>query len=102
MIGKRKAPYKEIKCILDWLKVHLAFSVTCYQGRPGGSAVKNLPASGGDMGDMSSTPGLGRSLEEEMVTHSSILAWKILWTEELGRIQSLGSQRVGHDEQSNT
>ena len=34
MIGKRKAPYKEIKCILDWLKVHLGFSVTCYQGRP--------------------------------------------------------------------
>ena len=90
MIGKRKAPYKEIKYILDWLKVHLAFSVTCYQGRPGGSAVKNLPASGGDMGDMSSTPVLGRSLEEEMVTHSSILAWKILWTEEPGGLQCMG------------
>ena len=36
-------------------------------------------------------------LEKEMVTHSSILAWKIPWTEEPGRLQSMGSQRVGHD-----
>ena len=36
-------------------------------------------------------------LEKEMVTHSSILAWKILWTEGPGRLQSRGSQRVGHD-----
>ena len=36
-------------------------------------------------------------LEKEMATHSSILAWKIPWTEELGRLQSPGSQRVGHD-----
>ena len=36
-------------------------------------------------------------LEEEMVTHSSILAWKIPWTEKPGRLQSRGSQRVGHD-----
>ena len=38
-------------------------------------------------------------LEKEMTTHSSILAWKIPWTEELGRLQSqsVGSQRVGHD-----
>ena len=42
---------------------------------------------------------LGRedSLEKEMATHSSTLAWKILWTEELGRLQSVGLQRVGHD-----
>ena len=36
-------------------------------------------------------------LEKGMATHSSILAWKIPWTEEPGRLQSLGSQRVGHD-----
>ena len=36
-------------------------------------------------------------LEEEMATHSSILAWKIPWTEEPGRLQSMGLQRVGHD-----
>ena len=36
-------------------------------------------------------------LEKEMVTHSSILAWRIPWTEKPGRLQSTGSQRVGHD-----
>ena len=36
-------------------------------------------------------------LEKEMVAHSSTLAWKIPWTEEPGRLQSMGSQRVGHD-----
>ena len=36
-------------------------------------------------------------LEKGMATHFSILAWRILWTEEPGRLQSMGSQRVGHD-----
>ena len=36
-------------------------------------------------------------LEKEMVTHSSVFAWKIPWTEELGMLQSRGSQTVGHD-----
>ena len=36
-------------------------------------------------------------LEKEMAIHSNILAWKIPWTEEPGRLQSMGSQRVGHD-----
>ena len=36
-------------------------------------------------------------LEEGMAMHSSILAWRMPWTEELGRLQSIGSQRVGHD-----
>ena len=36
-------------------------------------------------------------LEKEMATHSSILSWRIQWTEEPGRLQSMGSQRVGHD-----
>jgi len=36
-------------------------------------------------------------LEKEMATHSSILAWRILWTEEPGRLQSMGLQRVGQD-----
>ena len=36
-------------------------------------------------------------LEKEMVAHSSILAWRIPWTEEPGMLQSTGSQRVGHD-----
>ena len=42
---------------------------------------------------------LGREdlLEKEMATHSSAFAWKIPWMEEPGRLQSMGSQRVGHD-----
>ena len=36
-------------------------------------------------------------LEEEMATHSSILAWRIPWTEEPGKLQSMGLQRVEHD-----
>ena len=36
-------------------------------------------------------------LEKEMATHSTLLAWKIPWTEEPGRLQLLGSQKVGHD-----
>ena len=48
-------------------------------------------------GNPGSSPGLGRSLEKEMAIHSSTIAWKIPWTEEPGRLQSMGSQRVGLD-----
>ena len=41
--------------------------------------------------------GQGGHLEKEMATHSSILAWKIPWADEFGRLQSMGSQRAGHD-----
>ena len=56
--------------------------------------VKNLPA----MKD-TQVRSLGQEdlLEKEMATHSSILAWRILWTEEPGGLQSMGSQRVRHD-----
>ena len=67
------------------------------RGFPYGSAEKNLPA----MQKTKETWGwsLGRDdpLEKEMATHSSILAWEIPWTEEPGGLQSIGSQRVGHD-----
>ena len=43
------------------------------------------------------SPGWENSLEKEMATHSSILAWKIPWTEEPGGLQSIVSQRAGHD-----
>ena len=56
--------------------------------------VKNLPA-------MQETQvqslGWEDPLEKGMATHSSILAWRILWIEECGGLQSMGSQRVGHD-----
>ena len=63
-------------------------------GFSSGSEVKNLPANAGDAGSIT---GSGRSLEEEMATRSSILAWRIPWTEAPGRLQSVGSQRVGHN-----
>ena len=67
-----------------------------FGGLPGGSMVKSPPA-------MQETPekwvqSLGQedSLEEEMTTHSSILVWKVPWTEEPGRLQPTGLQRVRH------
>ena len=59
--------------------------------------VKNPHANAGDVREAGLIPGLGRSLEEGMATHSSILAWKIPWTEDPGGLESVGSQRVGHD-----
>ena len=56
--------------------------------------VKNPPASAGDACLIS---GLGRSPEEENANPLYILAWRIPWTEEPGRLQSMGLQRVGHD-----
>ena len=57
-------------------------------------SIKNLPAM-----QESQVPSRGWKdpLEKEMATHSNILAWRISWTEVLGRLQSLGLQRVGHD-----
>ena len=66
----------------------------CAWGFPGSTVLKNLPA---NAGDVSSIPGLGRSLEKEMATHSSILAWEILWTKEPGGLRSTGSPRAGHN-----
>ena len=56
--------------------------------------VKNLPAMQETWVQSLSQEDL---LEKEMAIHSSILAWKIPWPEEPGRLQSMGSQRVGHD-----
>ena len=61
---------------------------------PGGSDGK---ASDRNAGDSGSTPGSGSSLKKEMAMHSSILAWRIPWTEDPGRLQATGSQRVGLD-----
>ena len=62
---------------------------------PGGS---DGEASAGNAGDPGSIPGLGRSPGEGNGNPlASTLAWKIPWTEQPGRLQSVGSQRVGHD-----
>ena len=67
------------------------------QGFTSDLAAKTPLANAGDMGDMSSISGLEDALEKKMVTHSSILAWKITRTEEPGGLQSMGSQRVRHN-----
>ena len=59
--------------------------------------VKILPANAGDAGDVGSKLGQEYPLEEGMATHSSILTWRIPWTEEPGSLQSVALQRVGHD-----
>ena len=58
--------------------------------------VKNPPAYAGDLRAAGSIPGPGDPLEKGMASHSSLLAWRIPWTEEPDGLQSLGSQRVGH------
>ena len=89
--------------VLEWGAI--AFSEATLEPRPNLSfleegsvwaslvaqTVKNLP--------VMQVCSLGREypLEEDMAIHSSNLAWKILWTEELGGLQSMGSQRAGYD-----
>ena len=58
-------------------------------GFPGGSDGKELACNAGDPRE--------NTLEKGMATHSNILAWRISWTEEPGRLQSMGSQRIRHD-----
>ena len=60
---------------------------------PGGLAVKNPPA---NAGEKSLIPESGNPFEEEIATHSSILAWESPWTEEPGGLQSMGLQKSGY------
>ena len=77
------------------------WNTACPGSVPGPSqvmlVVKKLPANAGDLRDAASTPGWADSLEEGMAIHFNILACRIPWTEEPGGLQSMGSQRVGHD-----
>ena len=68
--------------------------LTYSRGFPGGSEVK---ASAWNAGDRVQSQGREDPLEKEMATHSSTLAWRIPWREEPGRLQSMGSKRVGHN-----
>ena len=77
--------------------VIISFFLINMMGFPGGRESKNLPVSAGDARDVGSVPGLRRSPEEEMATHSSILAWRTPWTEMPAGLQSMELQRVGHD-----
>ena len=78
------------KISMRWSIVYWAPAVR--QGFPGGSGVKNPPAKAGF------DPWVGKiPWSKEMAAHCSVLAWEIPWTEEPGRLQSLGSQRVRRD-----
>ena len=77
-----------------WPARDFPVSLLLNEGFPGGIDGKQSACKVGDSG---SIPGSGRSLEKGMAIHSSILAWSIPWTEEPGGLQSMGSQRGGHD-----
>ena len=67
-------------------------------GFPGGSVVKNPPAKAGDPGDESLIhPGWEDPMEEELATSSTVLVWRIPWTEPPDRLWSIELQKVGHD-----
>ena len=70
---------------LNYFLVYVRLST--FKGFPGGSHSKESTSNAGDLG-------LEDPLEKEMATHSSILAWRIPWTEEPGGLQSMGLQRV--------
>ena len=70
------------------------YSLLQYMGFPHSSVSKDYICSAGDW---VRSLGWEDPLEKEMATHSSIIAWKISWTEEPGELQSMGSQGVGHD-----
>ena len=116
----RHGTYKYLfQTSLSWVHLHLRCT-NRYWDFPGGSDGK---ASACSVGDLGLIPGSGRSsgegngnplwcscpppsprqkgfngtLEKEMATHSSTLAWRIPWREDPGRLQSMGLQRVGHD-----
>ena len=76
----------------------LLYSITIFSFIPGGSVVKNLPANARRCRRPEFKPCQEDRLEKGMATHSSILAWRIPWTEEPGGLQSMGSHdgRVRH------
>ena len=93
--------------ILEWVAVPLSRGsspprdrtrVSCIAGRFFTMwATNEAQANTGDIRDAGSIPGSGRPLKEGIATHSSILAWRIPWTEETGRLQSTGLQSVTQD-----
>ena len=79
---------------IDCKPYTISFLLTSTDKFPGGSDSK---ASAYNAGDLGSILGGEDPLEKEMAPHSSTLAWKIPWTEKPRRLQSMGSQKVGHD-----
>ena len=85
---------------LHLLFLNLGFFFPSWVGFPGGSDGKTKSSC--NAGDLGWIPGWEISLEKRMATHSSILAWRIPWTEEPGGLQSKGPERVGHEWITNT
>ena len=79
--------------ILEWIAISFSRGSSQPKGQTLVFTVWATSESAWNAGDPGLVPRWGR----EMATHFSILAWKIPWTEELGQLQSMGSQRVGHN-----
>ena len=77
----------------DWIYLACA-GILGLSGLPSG---KEFTYNGGDSGDVDLVPGLEDPLENGIATHSSILDWRIPWTEEPNGLQSIGLQRTGYD-----
>ena len=92
ILVKKPDPYPRGAYTLREGKYNLKLKYTVWYDRafPGASVVKNLPAK---QENWVRSPGQEDSLEEGMATHSNILAYRIPWTEEPGRLQSMGLQR---------
>ena len=91
-----------IVCVCACMHTYMVYLHSYQQYIPtnsflGGASGKEPTCNAGDIREVGLTLGLGRSPAEEMTTHSSILAWRISWTEECDGLQSMGLQRVGHD-----
>ena len=82
--------YSGLECCVSFYCTAKWISYMYTQSFPGGPSGKESASTAGDLGRED-------ALEEGMATHSSILAWRIPWTEEPGGLQSIGSHRVGHD-----
>ena len=84
------------KCLIYWPKSN-SYTLIQSMGLPQWLSDKEATYNARDTGDVSWSLGGEDPLEEGMTTHSSIPAWRIQWIEEPGGLQSMGSQRVGHE-----
>ena len=99
LYGEKIPPITLINTLITSLFFFFFGEIHIYLGFPGGSDSKKSACNVGDPGLI---PGVREDPEKEMATHSSILAWRTPWTEDPCWLQSMGSQRVGHDWVTNT
>ena len=93
----------DFPCLWWSSTIGTGYKLEILRGSPGGSDCKQFTCQVQERQETRGLiPGLGRSTGGGTATHSSILAWRIPWTEEPGRLQSMGLHRVGHDWATNT